>query len=108
MPLPARRVSTRRVQLARFLIDHDLSRSEVMTFDEEGRVKDFGLPPEDLEPWIDSGRPFMTSGCPGGGLETACNRPFGDGPPSDIRSYPFSLEPEDVTRVKEQLNRGVD
>ena len=56
--------------------------------------------------WIHSGRPFMTSGCPGGGLETACNRPFGDGPPSDIRSYPFPLEPGDVARVKEQMGWG--
>jgi lipoyl synthase len=98
----------RRVQLARFLIDNDLSRSQVMAFDEAGRVRDFGLPPEDLDLWIDSGRPFMTSGCPGGGLEAACNRPFGDGPPSDIRSYPFPLELEDVARVKDQMGRGTD
>ncbi len=98
----------RRVQLARFLIDNDLSRSQVMAFDEEGRIKDFGLPPEDLEGWIDSGRPFMTSGCPGGGLETACNRPFGDGPPRDIRSYPFPLEEEDVARVKDQMGWETD
>lgn len=93
----------RRVQLARFLIDNDLSQCRLMAFDEEGRITDFGLPPQDLEQWIDSSRPFMTSGCPGGGLETACNRPFGDGPPSDIRSYPFPLEAEDVVRVREQL-----
>jgi biotin synthase len=93
----------RRVQLARFLIDHDLSQVSGMSFDEAGRIADFGLPPEDLERWIDSGRPFMTSGCPGGGLETACNRPYGDGPPSDIRSYPFPLEAEDVMKVREQL-----
>ena len=64
--------------------------------------------PEDLESWIDSGRPFMTSGCPGGGLETACNRPFGDGPPSDIRSYPFPLDEEDVARVKDQMGWETD
>ncbi len=93
----------RRVQLARFLIDNDLSHCRRLAFDEEGRITDFGLPPQDLEQWIDSGRPFMTSGCPGGGLETACNRPFGDGPPSDIRSYPFPLEEEDLARVREQM-----
>ena len=48
----------------------------------------------------------MTSGCPGGGLETACNRPFGDGPPSDIRSYPFPPEEEDVARIKDQMGWG--
>ena len=98
----------RRVQLARFLIDNDLSRSDVMAFDAGGRIKDFGQPPEDLEGWIDSGRPFMTSGCPGGGLEAACNRPFGDGPPSDIRSYPFPPEEEDVARIKDQMDGEKD
>jgi hypothetical protein len=29
-----------------------------------------------------------------GGMETACNRPLGDGPPRVIRSFPFSLEEE--------------
>jgi biotin synthase len=96
----------RRVQLARFLIDNDLSQLPNMAFDARGRITDFGLPPDDLARWIDSGRPFMTSGCPGGGLETACNRPFGDGPPSDIRSYPFPLEAGDVARVREQLGAG--
>jgi lipoyl synthase len=98
----------RRIQLARFLIDHDLARAEDMRFDREGLVRDFGLNQSAVEQWIHSGRPFMTSGCPGGGLETACNRPFGDGPPSDIRSYPFPLEPEDVARVKEQMGWGVN
>ena len=96
----------RRVQLARFLIDNDLARAEEMRFDGKGRVSDFGLEQSAVESWIHSGRPFMTSGCPGGGLETACNRPFGDGPPSDIRSYPFPLEPGDVARVKEQMGWG--
>ncbi|MCU0578023.1 MAG: radical SAM protein [Desulfobacterota bacterium] len=104
LPCPAGQY--RRVQLARFLIDNDLSHFPNMAFDARGRITDFGLPPEDLARWIDSGRPFMTSGCPGGGLETACNRPFGDGPPSDIRSYPFPLEAGDVARVREQLGNG--
>ncbi len=94
----------RRVQLARYLIDHDLVRVEEMAFDADGRVIDFGLEPRAVETWIQDGRPFMTSGCPGGGLETACNRPYGDGPPSDIRSYPFPPEAEDLVRIKAQLD----
>ena len=39
----------------------------------------------------------------GGGMEAACNRPYGDGPPSDIRSFPFPLEEKDVALVKHQL-----
>jgi lipoyl synthase len=95
----------RRVQLARYLIDFDHSRAEDMAFDELGRIISFGLNKADLEKWIETGKPFMTSGCPGGGMETACNRPYGDGPPRDIRSFPFSLEEEDITLVKQQMGR---
>jgi biotin synthase len=95
----------RRVQLARYLIDFDHCRAEAMQFDDGGKIISFGLPESEVQKWIATGKPFMTSGCPGGGLETACNRPFGDGPPSDIRSYPFPLDEEDITLVKQQLGR---
>jgi len=42
-------------------------------------------------------------GCPGKTMESACNRPFGDGPPSDIRSFPFELNKSDIRKVKQQL-----
>jgi biotin synthase len=95
----------RRIQLARYLIDSDLSRADRMAFDDRGRTTSFGLNDRDLEAWVDSGRPFMTSGCPGGAMESACNRPYGDGPPRDIRSFPFPLNEEDIRLVKDQLNR---
>jgi biotin synthase len=98
----------RRIQLARYIIDFDHGRAENMTFDGEGRIQSFGVEPAKLEALIASGRPFMTSGCPGGGMEAACNRPFGDGPPSDIRSFPFSLEPEDIAKVKKQMIQKED
>ena len=94
----------RRVQLARFLIDSDLSRADQMVFDDKGRVVSYGLKDREVETWINSGRPFMTSGCPGGEMESACNRPYGDGPPRDIRSFPFPLSHEDILLVKNQLN----
>ncbi len=93
----------RRIQLARYLIDGRYSRVENMSFDEEGRVLTFGLKKSDLERWIETGKPFITSGCPGGGMEAACNRPYGDGPPRDIRSFPFALEEADIALVKQQL-----
>jgi lipoyl synthase len=93
----------RRIQLARYLIDFDHCRAEEMTFNEKGKILFFGLPESQVQKWIETGRPFMTSGCPGGGMEAACNRPYGDGPPRDIRSFPFPLENEDIARVKEQL-----
>ncbi len=95
----------RRVQLGRFLIDYAGGNLRDMTFDEEGRVIDFGFPRQTLECIIGSGRPFRTSGCPGTHDEqvSACNRPFGDSSPSDIMSFPFALQGRDVVAVRRQL-----
>lgn len=95
----------RRMQLARYLIDNDLSRLEKMKFDSDDRIIDQGLDPSALEELIQEGEAFRTSGCPGKTLEGACNRPFGDGPPSDIRSYPFRLNQRDVGKVRRQMAR---
>ncbi len=93
----------RRMQLARYVIDNDIARIEGMSFSDDGRLNSLGLDEAKREKIIDSGLPFMTSGCPGKGMAVACNRPFGDGRPSDIRSYPFPLEEEDVLLVREQM-----
>jgi len=93
----------RRIQLARYLIDHDLILIDGMGFDERGQITNFGLNGSQLEEIINSGKPFQTSGCPGKTMEGACNRPFGDGPPSDIRSFPFELNKNDVNKVQRQM-----
>ena len=93
----------RRIQLARFLIDYDLTAVDHMEFDEHGRITGYGLSQSALDDLVDSGKPFMTSGCPGHTSSCACNRPFGDGPPSDIRSYPFDLEADDIRSVRKEL-----
>ncbi len=95
----------RRVQLGRFLIDYAGGRYEDMGFDAYGRVEDFGYPQAELEDIINSGKPFQTSGCPGKDDEevSACNRPYGDSSPSDIRSFPFALNKEDVEIVRRQM-----
>lgn len=94
----------RRVQLARYLIDHDLSLIDRMVFNDTGKLINFGLSEDRLDEIINSGAPFQTSGCPGRTMEGACNRPFGDGPPSDIRSFPFRLQKEDIRRVRAEMN----
>ncbi|MFD2173892.1 radical SAM protein [Rhodobacter lacus] len=98
----------RRVQLGRYLIDYCGLRVEQMRFDAQGRVDDFGLPGAELDAIIDAGIAFRTSGCPGKVAEdiSACDRPYGDSPPSDIASYPFALRPVDLKRVRHQLNRA--
>jgi biotin synthase len=94
--------------LARYLIDHDLSRAEQMSFDDKDRITSWGLNSTQLDEIINSGKPFQTSGCLGKTMEGACNRPFGDGPPSDIRSFPFELNEEDIALVKNQMKKSDD
>ncbi|MEE8431990.1 MAG: radical SAM protein [Candidatus Desulfatibia sp.] len=99
----------RRVQLARYMIDKGITSYGTMEFDQAGRIVSYGAEHEKSEFVIESGKPFQTSGCPGKDCgETACNRPFGDGPPSDIRSYPFELEKEDIARVRRQMDDQMD
>ncbi|MCH7691946.1 MAG: radical SAM protein [Proteobacteria bacterium] len=95
----------RRVQLGRYLIDYCGGRVEHMTFDDRGRVSAFGLPAPELDAIIDSGLPFRTSGCPGKFRDdvSACDRPYGDSPPSNIASYPFQPEKHDVRKIRRQL-----
>jgi biotin synthase len=77
-----------------------------MTFDKNGTLTDFGIP---VDPLIESGEPFMTSGCPGRDGKVACNRPYGNERPSGpIRNFPFRLEPEDIEEVRRQLEYWKD
>lgn len=96
----------RRVQLARYLVDYCGVRVDQMRFDEAGRIADFGLPASELSVIVDTGIAFRTSGCPGKFADdiSACDRPYGDSPPSDIASYPFALKDVDLRKVRSQLN----
>ena len=95
----------RRVQLARYLIDYRDVRIDHMKFDELGRVVDFGLPTTELDDVINAGVAFRTSGCPGKEAEdvSACDRPYGDSPPSNIASYPFAPKKKDLKKIRKQL-----
>jgi biotin synthase len=95
----------RRVQLARYLIDYRGVRLQHMRFDGDGRVVDFGIPPSELDGVIDAGIAFRTSGCPGKFRDdvSACDRPYGDSPPSNIASYPFQPEGRDIVRIRRDL-----
>ncbi len=95
----------RRVQLARYLIDYRDVRVDHMRFDELGRVADYGIAAAELSDIIDEGIAFRTSGCPGKFQEdiSACDRPYGDSPPSDIASYPFQPQKKDTRKIRKQL-----
>ena len=96
----------RRVQLARYLIDYRDVRVETMTFDELGRVTGYGIGDTELSAVIDEGVAFRTSGCPGKFRDdvSACDRPYGDSPPSDIASYPFPPKKKDLKKIRRQLD----
>jgi lipoyl synthase len=104
--LPATpREQWRRVQLARYLIDYRDARVENMRFDEQGRVRDYGIAQSELETIVGEGIAFRTSGCPGKFRDdvSACDRPYGDSPPSNIASFPFQPNATDLRRIRRQL-----
>lgn len=84
----------RRVQIARYLIDSRRSRFEDMEFNEDGQITGYGLSGEALSSLASTGRPFMTSGCPG------CNRPYANERPGETpRNYPYCPSRADGLRA---------
>lgn len=95
----------RRIQLARYLIDKDICKAESFDFDEAGKITHFGLDSERFNEIIDSGLPFMTSGCEGKDGLVACNRPFANSRPGpNIRNFPFTPNQKDIGRIRQQMN----
>ena len=76
-----------------------------MAADDDGRVADFGGPEAELDAVINAGIAFRTSGCPGKFADdiSACDRPYGDSPPSNIASYPFQPAKADIRKIRRQL-----
>jgi len=89
------------------VIEERLSSHEEMSFDEEGRILDFGLASDLLESVIRLGEPFMTTGCLGPDGKVACNRPFGNCLP-DVRqwNYPYRPNDEETALILEGLLPG--
>ena len=60
----------------------------------------------ELDSIIEAGIAFRTSGCPGKFADdiSACDRPYGDSPPSNIASYPFQPTKKDIKKIRKQLN----
>ena len=91
----------RRIQLARYLINENIVSLDSIHFSPSGEVVDFGV---EIDPYIELGLPFMTSGCPGSDGMLACNRPFGNERASEpMRNYPFPPEHGDIEIIRSQL-----
>ena len=94
----------RRVQVARYLIDQGLGRADKFHYQRDGKIEDYGIPWNVLDPLIEGGEPFRTSGCTGRDGEVACNRPYANSRPGPhIRNFPFPPEPQDIRRIRRQM-----
>jgi biotin synthase len=98
----------KRIQLARYLINHEIAETNNITFNERGQINDYGVYGTILNEVINSGLPFMTSGCAGKTMENACNRPFANCTPyqasmGKFRNYPFQPNEEDIIIIRKQL-----
>jgi biotin synthase-related radical SAM superfamily protein len=91
--------SYRRVQLARFLIVNGYARYGNICFNADGKITHFGMEKEKLMQIVETGKPFLTSGCPD------CNRPFYNEKPSGpIYNYPRKIRKKELSAIKRQLN----
>jgi biotin synthase len=89
----------RRIQIARHLIVHGIARCEDMRFDEEGCIIDFSVDTQTLSQIIQTGEPFLTSGCPN------CNRPYYNEKPSGpIYNYPRKISQKELSEIERQLS----
>jgi biotin synthase-related radical SAM superfamily protein len=90
--------SYRRVQLAAYLIVNGIARYENIRFDTNERVTGFNVEKQTLKHIVETGKPFLTSGCPD------CNRPFYNEKPSGpIYNYPRALRSEEIASIEKHL-----
>jgi len=88
----------RRIQIATHLVLSDMARYERMNFDDEGYLNDFGVEKKVFMQVVQSGIPFLTSGCPN------CNRPYYNEKPSGpIYNYPKPISKEELCEIEKQL-----
>lgn len=89
--------SYRRIQLAHYLIQADVSSVGEMVF-ENGQLTSFGVSERVLLSTIESGEPFRTSGCPG------CNRPFyNESPRGPIYNFPRRPTRREVMEIIQEV-----
>ena len=92
-------VSYRRIQLAKYLIDHKLVRFNEMSFNDNHQLSDYGIKKTLINKEIKTGAPFLTSGCPD------CNRPFYNEKPSGpLYNFPRILSSAEIFEIKKLLD----
>jgi biotin synthase len=89
----------RRVQIARHLVVHRMSRYESMQFDGEEGISDFGVDQRTLLKIVRTGEPFHTSGCPN------CNRPYyNERPSGPMYNYPREPTEKECHSILNELS----
>jgi biotin synthase len=85
----------RRVQLTRYLITLRKVRYENLRFDDHWRIINFGVSRKALNKIVESGAPFLTSGCPD------CNRPYyNEKPGGSIFNFPQMPTLEEIREIE--------
>jgi biotin synthase-related radical SAM superfamily protein len=88
----------RKGQVAHYLLTRRKTRIENMTFNDDGCLMNFGVSKENLREIVETGEPFVTSGCPG------CNRPyFNERPGGIIYNCPKQPRFEEIAEAKKLL-----
>ncbi|MCP4226084.1 MAG: radical SAM protein, partial [Actinomycetia bacterium] len=104
----------RRMQLVKHLIETDGFTPDRFGFDVDGGLTtihdvdvDVGVSSDQVMAAVEGGTAFMTNGCPGGGGEPGCTRPYGSYRPSEpIRDYPFQPAADDMIDIRSELRLG--
>lgn len=92
----------RRIQLLSYLLEKDMITPKTLEFDAKGNLKQ--IRSLSVTEAINSGRPFLTGGCPSRNGDVACNRPFGSYRPGEpFRDFPFLPTEQDIRRIKRVL-----
>jgi biotin synthase len=90
--------SYRRIQLGKYLIEKKLTSLHKIKFsskEEHSRVIDYGFDTKKILDIIESGKPFVTSGC------SHCNRPYyNESPGKQLYNYPRPLTEIQTEKIK--------
>jgi biotin synthase len=96
--LPPTLTNYRRIQLLHYILTNKKARLENMEFNTNGNLTNFGISKQELLEIINTGEPFLTSGCPG------CNRPYyNERPRGPFYNYPRKLTTKEIESVKTEL-----
>ncbi|MBD3350344.1 MAG: hypothetical protein GF364_02555 [Candidatus Lokiarchaeota archaeon] len=86
------------IQLGKYLIDTSTKSFEDFQFSESGSLISYNISQQRLQDIINTGIPFLTSGCPG------CNRPYYTSSPSEEQyNFPRSLTTSEKKKILKEI-----